>query len=72
MCVRGKENASERGKKKTVLLVKERGGGCNCVSGFVCVHASMCGSVNVCAPTCSGADKLQNQGPAGDNTRSTG
>lgn len=32
----------------------------------------MCGRVNECAPTCSGADKLQNQGPAGDNTRSTG
>lgn len=36
------------------------------------MHASMCGCVNVWVPTCSGADKLQNQGPAGDNTRSTG
>lgn len=35
---------------------------------FVCVLAC----VNVCVPTCSGTDKLQNQGSAGDNTRSTG
>lgn len=38
----------------------------------MCLRDSMCGCVNVCAPTCSGADKLQNQGPAGDNTRPTG
>lgn len=38
---------------------------------WVCVHASMRGCANVCAPTCSGVDKLQNQGPACDNARST-
>lgn len=32
----------------------------------------MCACVCGWMPTCSGADKLQNQGPAGDNTRSTG
>lgn len=37
---------------------------------FVCVW--MLARVGLCAPTCSGADKLQNQGPAGDNARSTG
>lgn len=46
---------------------KKRGGGCICV--YVCML--MCGCVNVHAPTCSGVDKLQNQGPAGDNARST-
>lgn len=36
------------------------------------MNASMCGCVSVWVPTCRGADKLQNQGPAGDNSRSTG
>lgn len=32
------------------------------------MRVCMCGWM----PTCSGADKLQDQGPAGDNTGSTG
>lgn len=41
-----------------------------CKSMCVCMLASV--GVWLCAPTCRRVDKLQNQGPAGDNARSTG
>lgn len=69
-------NASVRGKRareknKQSHLKNEEGEDlyvCTCM----CVHPGKCGCINVYTPTCSGADKLQNQGPAGDNAGSTG
>lgn len=74
--------AREKGKKKQYHFKRREEEAafvcfvCVCVFVFVCKSMCVCmlASVGVwlCAPTCRRVDKLQNQGPAGDNARSTG